>query len=154
MGKAVFVLDTSHSGCTQAGVVWAGFCLCIGGRKFPHERWTDFVVVVLSWWVQALLALFRDARDRQEIMFMEGPFCVEIQAVSENAWRLTCIERGARPITRDEIVVDVRGFLESAVETGEKVLALCRSNGWWSSDADRLHSLLCELNVAMAKIGI
>ena len=35
------------------GQIW----LRVGEVSFPNEGWTDFVVVVLSWWTQVVLDL-------------------------------------------------------------------------------------------------
>ncbi|AUX33572.1 MULTISPECIES: hypothetical protein [Sorangium] len=65
-------INPKYAGRSQAGVVWAGLCLDFGDRAFPDPRWSDFVVVVLTWWLNALMILLRGNSQRQEVMFMEG----------------------------------------------------------------------------------
>jgi hypothetical protein len=150
MVHAVISLDVTRTGRSPAGLVWTGVCLRVGDLAFPDARWTDFAVVVLGWWVRVLLALIRGAKDRQEVMFMEGPFSVEVQVTSNITWQVTCIERGPRRLTRAHAAIESRSLLDSAVQAGEGLLELCRSAGWWSTDADVLESGLHDLKEALA----
>ncbi|KYF74117.1 hypothetical protein BE15_44845 [Sorangium cellulosum] len=131
-------IDPKNSGRSQAGVVWAGLCVDFGGRAFPDPRWSDFVAVVLTRWVDALVSLLRGKSQRQEVMFMEGPFAVVVEVTAAGAWRFTCIERGLRNVTKEQGTIEPKELLSSVVSCAEIALALCQSNGWWSADADAL----------------
>jgi hypothetical protein len=143
-------IDAKYAGRSQAGLVWARLYLDFGDRAFPDPQWTDFVVVVLTWWVNALTALLRGTSQRQEVMFMEGPFTVVIDVTASGAWRLTCVERGLRRVTREQGAIEPKELLSSAASCADMALALCQANGWWSSDAEALESGLRELKKEVA----
>lgn len=153
MNRAVLSLDTRRSGRSQAGVVWTGVCLRLGDLDFPDAQWTDFAVVVLDAWVRALAALLRGTESRQEIMFMEGPFSVELEAATNRTWQLTCLERGSRQRSRARTLVDSLSLSESAIQTSGELLELCRAKDWWSADAAALESSLLELRNEVANLA-
>lgn len=143
-------INPKSSGRSQAGVVWAGLCVDFGDRAFPDPRWSDFVVVVLTWWVDALTSLLRGKSRRQEVMFMEGPFAVVVEVTAAGAWRLTCVERGLRNVTREQGTIEPKELLSSVVSCAEIALELCRANGWCSADADALNCGLRALEEEIA----
>jgi hypothetical protein len=143
--RAALIVDSESSGRSQSGLVWAGLYFRLGDVSFPADGWTDSVVVVLSWWIEAMVDLASGAGTRHEVMFMEGPYSVEIEPVSDAVWRVRCVERGLRRFTRSEGLVDAGLLVQSATQGAERALDLCRSRGWWSSDADSLVSTLEQL---------
>jgi hypothetical protein len=61
---------------------------------FPEENWTDFVVVILSWWNEKL-RYFKYAKiaERIELDFMDGPLLVRLEKVNEQEVNLKGIKR-------------------------------------------------------------
>jgi hypothetical protein len=44
---------------------------------YPMNGWTDFGVVLLGWWVQAIVSL-RQGSQETDLLFMDGPYSVHI----------------------------------------------------------------------------
>lgn len=149
MNDAVLELDAAKAGVSRAGVVYAGLRLRLNDVLFPHAEWTDFAVVVLTWWVRAALRLLEPAPTRVEVRFMEGPFLVELQAQTRSTWRLKLVETARSSAPGVEATVAALPLLRSIVRTSEDALALCRSRGWWSSDAESLDHALSSLKQSL-----
>jgi hypothetical protein len=50
----------------------------VNGVAFPDRHWNDFVVVILSWWLEAL-GRVPGSSTPQICSFMDGPFHFEVQ---------------------------------------------------------------------------
>ena len=56
---SVFVSPASlHEGGNITGEIW----LEVAGFGFPDRRWSDFPVVILGWWLDALFELWSFGR--------------------------------------------------------------------------------------------
>jgi hypothetical protein len=144
--RARLILDPAVAGRSTAGVVYAGLTLRVDDKYFPDPEWTDFVVVVLSWWADAALRLASGAASSARIRFMEGPFQVRCAVASPQSWKLDCFEDGRQGLVIDALV-DARPLVESLVKASDDALRLCSEREWWTNDADVLHSktsALCE----------
>jgi len=51
----------------------------VGSRSFPDGAWNDSIIVVLSWWVQAVRRLCGGSSTSEMLKFMDGPFEVRLQ---------------------------------------------------------------------------
>lgn len=138
-------VDTRTAGRSASGLVHAGLRLQVDGTFFPDERWTDFAVVVLSWWADAGLRLLAGDEGTALVRFMEGPFVVELEAMSAQAWQVRLIEDGQRRRVVQEAMVAATPLLDSVLEAGSQVLDLCRERGWWSPDAEALRGAILRL---------
>src|SRR5437762_13221547 len=87
-------LDISEAGRSGAGLVYAGMSLQFDGFTFPNAKWTDFVVVVLSWWAAASTRLISGKTYYEEMRFMDGPFLLEFKNATPGFWRVKCVEAG------------------------------------------------------------
>ena len=48
-----------------------------GQEFYPCERWIDFGVVLLNWWINGIGKLY-DGSSREEFLFMDGPFSLYV----------------------------------------------------------------------------
>ena len=118
--------------------MYAEICLHVGKLRFPDARWTDFVVVVLTWWCQALRRLLAGERRPIEVRFMEGPYLVEIGPIVRELIHLVLIESRLKRIVTYEADVDARALIGSVLSAADTTISECRARGWWSDDADKL----------------
>lgn len=151
MEQAVLEQDLAKARVTKAGLVSARLCLRLDNFLFPHAEWTDFVVVVLNWWVTATLRLLKGEGKAVEVRFMEGPFLVTLEARGERIWNLKLIEAGLREDVKAEAAIEALPLIRSVMSAADAVLALCRERRWWSSDADALVRSLAQLKSICAE---
>ncbi|MBV8758268.1 MAG: hypothetical protein JO257_13360 [Deltaproteobacteria bacterium] len=131
------VVDPARARCTRGGNVCAEIMLLAAGKAFPTESWTDFAVVLLSWWVPAIARVAADGR-REELRFMEGPYWAEVWCDASGAWRADLVEHRRRQEVLRTLEFDVVKFAHSLMDAADVTLRLCRERDSWSSDADLL----------------
>ncbi|BBB90434.1 hypothetical protein [Methylomusa anaerophila] len=67
--------ETLNIGQGKSRLITGEICLAIGDVFFPELYWNDFVVIVLTWWLDAINKLKKSAIGEVcEFRFMDGPF--------------------------------------------------------------------------------
>jgi hypothetical protein len=132
--------DRARSGAIT-GPVWLRH-----GRRdvpptdFPEANWTDFPIVILGWWLEAL----RSPRGAEvECSFMDGPFEFTVSGPMDTLARVCCFGRGIEakvPVV--EFFVPVRMLITSLLSAAASALAECDRRGWAGSDVEQLRALL------------
>lgn len=135
------IIDVETLQVRPLGPAIAGIWLETDSEAFPASGWTDFVVVILSWWASALATIIRGNRGRMRVRFMDGPYAVDV-AISSAILHFTLISRD-KEIGVGE--AELNPFVLTFTSQAGEILHACRSQGWWSLDADRLESLLGDL---------
>lgn len=138
MDSLYVVVDPERAGRTSH-LVFTGVTLRTGAEAFPTESWTDFTVVVLSWWIPAVSRVYANGR-REQLSFMEGPYWAEIWRDAAGSWSADLVENRRHRRVLRTITFDAEEFANSLVQAADVTLRLCRERGWWSSDADLLES--------------
>ena len=133
-----------------------------GEKTFPESDWNDFVVVMLCWWLKAVIQMIDGIKENAELLFMDGPFSVRILTQGRDRWRLECIERRKNvALNPDEIgeVVEYRTMVESLImlksllSVACETIHRCKKNEWILSDLDLLISLKDQLQNRLAKLS-
>lgn len=120
------------------GPATAAICFEFPAREFPAPGWNDCAVVILGWWVAALLRLTRNESAYEVLHFMEGPYCVEVTQTSPGQLHFRAMEG---PVRASEVAVsDERAvtFIQGLLLASRSLLDVCRASGWWSPDAQAL----------------
>lgn len=125
---------------TKSGTVAGKVCFDLGSVKFPEEEWSDFVVVVLGWWLEEVLKLADRAEGRSELLFMEGTFFVRVANDDSTGWLLECMD-GKQQIPEFVKSIDRDIFMKSLLLAASQTIDSCRENEWLDSALDRLVSL-------------
>lgn len=136
MGSVELHVDPSTMEPTGSGSIVGELWLTLNGVAFPHERWTDFVVPILTWFTNGLSKL-RDGADSVTVGFMEGPYAVEISVASEGRLRLRALV-GANGNEELSTVVGAQDFAESILCSADAVLTECESRRWLDSHMEYL----------------
>ena len=116
------------------GEIW----LQLGSFAFPSESWSDFPVIILSWWLDALVSL--RSTGYAEFLFMDGPLLFEGVEADGNCF-LRCMERtpdGTECIR--ETVVDLNELCSQVINAARMVVQECRQRGWVTADTAALES--------------
>ena len=120
-------------GRSITGEIW----LNVGDIEVPEPHWLDFPVVVLGWWLEHLIDLHRGALER-DLLFMDGPFLLRVNASNTYPWEL-------RAYGREQLLVRAEvtdSELASALLMAANVaLTRCGHEGWADPDVDRLRAL-------------
>lgn len=111
-------------------------------RTFPSAGWSDFVVVVGSWWLAAVEEVAQE-RSEKELFFMDGPYWIKlVPQGGAPTVLLQCIEDregvhvvDERTIELDELHAEIKRFAAN-------VSRACAKARIESDDLEILRSLL------------
>jgi hypothetical protein len=129
-------------GVSGRGMITGVIFFDFGTFQFPEQEWNDAVVVILGWWLAALMNFLTGGVAETELRFMDGSFWLSIQRESgTEECRIRCI---AGPVARESF--QCRGsalnLLRSALGVATRVQRLCYENGWRSADLQVLDGLV------------
>jgi hypothetical protein len=136
-------LDRSGSGSTTGPIWMRHAARDEAPQDFPETNWSDFPVVILAWWLDALAALEGAEVEEATCTFMDGPFEFRVAPAEPTLARVRCFGRG---IDADELVADFRASaatLRKAVRAAAAaVLDECDRRGWAGRDVPELRRTL------------
>jgi hypothetical protein len=138
MKEAKICLGDDNLGRSRVGIVHGPICLRVDGFSFPDLQWTDFVVVILTWWCRALFRILEGDRGPVEVRFMEGPFLVELGPQGKDTLRLTLVEAGLKRRIVRNADVKTAPLIRSIISASDRTLIQCKKHQWWSNDEDCL----------------
>jgi hypothetical protein len=117
------------------GIVWVSN----GAVDFPGKAWSDFPVVILSWWCDQTNEL-TGVGSSAKFLFMDGPF--EIQMISEGAssLRVQFIERDNSSERLGVFTTSIENWNDALRAAIATTLAECERRGWSTSDTERLRT--------------
>ena len=128
---------------TISGRVWFEFWT----NQFPGALWSDFVVVLATWWLDEVRRLC-DGADRGQLDFMEGPYSVRLQRLPGDEVALHCVESSSdggvvhiERVRLEELLALVHRFARSVSST-------CSRLGLESRDTDALNRSLAAADAA------
>jgi hypothetical protein len=115
------------------GQVW-----CESGTlAFPGPHWNDFPIVVVSWWLEAIVALVDGRKRNADVNFMDGPYMVHVFVKRRESWQAEWVERraaGTNVIHQFDFTPDP--FIRSLIACSDDLLQECSAKGWESNDVD------------------
>lgn len=119
------------------GLVTGVIFFDLGTFQFPEREWNDAVVVIVGWWLAALVDFVTGISADIELRFMEGPYLLSIRRVEGDECQIQCFERG---VVREKF--QCRGsaldLLRSTLRVATRVQRVCSQNGWQSVDIEAL----------------
>ena len=92
------------------------------------------------------------------MMFMDGPFEIEIEPISDVSVELRCIDRGQPESLRFFSVVRFEDLFEQIAKTASAVEDICASKGWadivgYKDFVDRLRRKLANMQYKLPPIA-
>gem|GEM_PF-527034 len=116
-------------------------------RYFPEEGWSDFVVTILTWWINSIKGLIVSDFGRTfEFDFMDGtPIVLAKKLDNENLELRFCIDEGAIRqviLTANCSIKEVR---DSILSVSKKVIRSFERDKWNREDIDELKDLVLSL---------
>jgi hypothetical protein len=109
-----------------------------GDFCFPDSRWSDFVVVILGWWIDATNNLKRQT----VLRFMDGPYSIHLTADEIGIVRADCIEHRERQIVLGSFHISLSGLQRAITVTALAVLDACQERNWNSEDLAQLRKFV------------
>jgi hypothetical protein len=128
-------LDLSRQGLPGTGNIHLSF----GNLDFPETEWSDFVIVILGWWLEAVTRLLDDGTGVL-LRFMDGPLGVMLEPTSQvDRWRATARRNDVPyPDLPEGMEISRLELIASLREAARTVLDECNRRGVESPDIQEL----------------
>lgn len=127
--RIVFDSSTLHQGSSVSRPITGVLCFEFAGQCFPDERWSDFPVVITSWWLEAVANLQAHPKEEAIFRFMDGPYFVGARRVGNDLVNVRYVEdRLVQTAVHEEQValVDLVGAVHSLARD---VVSACEQHG-------------------------
>jgi hypothetical protein len=135
------VVDTASLHRYESGSIIGRVFLRGATGSFPEERWSDFPVVVLSWWIDGLRELVSRQSNSFQGLFMDGPFSFVVESGANGSGYIAWGRQGTETAVE---IVNVETLLKSAVEAGRLIVHSCRERNWSCIDVENLEHAIAR----------
>lgn len=105
---------------------------------FPEKGWSDFPVVVLSWWLEKAVAMKGGHSRSAEFSFMDGPFSVAVTLVTEKTLTLAGIRNDPKQQIFTSAEISLEALCAELIRAAQEIERVCGERSWESSDVLRL----------------
>jgi hypothetical protein len=129
------------------GSILADLSWHFGDVPFPSADWSDFALVVVGWWVLALV----DHPDVHgaHFLFMDGPHEIWFRRATRISVVAQCVTRRIeRDIVVSRFAVDPSEVCREVLRVASDILRECDIRGWRSRDVDVLREGLSGLGIS------
>lgn len=141
-------VEPAKFSATKRGKVTGPVSIQMYDRFFPAEDWDDFPVVILSWWLEALLSIEGGQRGKVLCQFMDGPYWFEIDRVKGNKVDMRFFsDRVQRRENVFNAVFEFDTVATATMSAASKTIEVCQQHGWASSDLDALINFQAQANL-------
>ena len=112
-----------------------------GTLTFLESHWYDFPIVVVSWWLGAVVGLVDGRTRNADVNFMDGPYVVHLVAERRDSWQGQFLERAVgRTKMMQQFDFFPNPFVSSLLTCSGELLHECLAKGWQSTDVDSVVS--------------
>jgi len=126
-------IDANRGGLVT-GIVFFDF----GVFQFPEPTWNDSIVVIMGWWLSALISLLKENADQAEFRFMEGPLWISMQRETAEKYTMRCVDGSDTDVRYECENISALAVLKSALIAAICVRKICDQRGWRSKDIEVL----------------
>jgi hypothetical protein len=110
----------------------------IEDEYFPQKEWSDFVVVILSWWIEAVSTILKSKINTScKLFFMDGPYVVNGMKIDDEIVNLEFV-RSDKVLF--ETQCNIGQLKESLLTTSQTVLKKVEEKKWDTNDVRKLKS--------------
>lgn len=153
MSDFSIVLDET-SLVANHGVVTGHLHVLANGHRFPDPLWNDFVVVILGWWCEALLACIQDPSHEAELRFMDGPYHLRVRPADRKYHIAVELCAGRQRHAQGTFVSTHADLCAEVLRASESVIKYCQLNKINNKDVDTLRRGAAALRAAASRLQI
>ena len=104
---------------------------------FPQNNWTDFIVIILNWWLCNIEAIKRKRRKTGKFCFMDGPYVVKLKKSENDKIKLKFCDHYKLVI---EYEFSIDEIMKEILMKSSEIIEFVKSNKWESKDIDSLNN--------------
>ncbi|GGD64359.1 hypothetical protein GCM10011514_30410 [Emticicia aquatilis] len=119
---------------TSFGSITSGVYFEVNKKFFPEKDWNDFVVVVLSFWLDEIIKMKTSNCDNGSFLFMDGPLKFTIDRVG-NLYFFKGYNRNKNILDEQ---IEYEEFITTIISAAIKTLNIVREKEWQNKDIESL----------------
>lgn len=114
---------------------------------FPGQGWSDFVAIVLNWWIDSCRALiYAPLNEMYPFQFMDGPIQITAKKVTATEVELIFVEEG-RPKTPMG-TVSLEELKDTLIKTTRQFINTVDRRGWRNEEVEALRYAVKALDAS------
>jgi hypothetical protein len=126
------------------------FFLDINGNVFPNEQWTDFAIIVLSWWTKEVIENYQLEHVDFILYFMDGPYRIECSK-SGTSLQMNFVEDKKAAVNKYTAVQSIDSFALELIEVSTILIKSVKKRRF--SKINELRNLKKSLKVLMSLVN-
>lgn len=140
----MFKINTSVESIekNKSGNITGIINVSVNGFFFPEVNWNDFVIIVLSWWLEGANRILTHASTEETFKFMDGPLEFKVRR-KKNDLEIRFFHKNS---LQNNISVNCKLFLDEIVQSAQKIIDKCKYENWESKEISDLKGLLSSIN--------
>ena len=140
MGRSVAAVVDESTLAWSAGGSITGVITLVGDEWiYPEPGWSDFPVVILSWWLRGCQRVGSRKGASSEFRFMDGSFSFKATSLGGKEWQIECFGGNGKAESHIQ-VVSGEDFQKQLRVVAASIIKTCRERGWKSRDLEELAS--------------
>lgn len=140
------VIDVDLDSLINNENITGNICFAIDyHRYFPEQDWSDFVVIILSWWIKSFKGLIISEIGRTyDFDFMDGSPIVMAKKISTDKAELSFYDDKSSEV-HFKAVCSIKQLRDSLLSTSKKVVRAIDRENWIDEDSEELKDLVNSL---------
>jgi|LSQX01.1.fsa_nt_gb hypothetical protein len=138
------MIDDQNVELSRKGAVLGNVWVKLGEFAFPSDDWSDFVVVILTWWLNTIPALRQhNSASIHELQFMDGPYYIQMTTDDQEIVWIVCKERivnGYRVIYECHCLNEE--ICKAIISAARTVLNIAKTRDWVTPETQKLMKAL------------
>ena len=121
------------------------FYVKLGEFVFPDDKWNDFIVIILDWWLNDLLLIITNPIHKITCNFMDGSFRFEISPKIDGFCEINFFSNNS---FISNGIINKLVLINDMLSVSNTVLRACKKNGWSTTDIEKLKDSYRRLQIA------
>ncbi|MFZ6648904.1 hypothetical protein ACO0LO_24480 [Undibacterium sp. TJN25] len=119
---------------SKSGKITGGLWVSTKNKDFPAEGWNDFVVIILSWWLQELRTLSLRESNSVFLRFMDGPYHIAVSSISDTHAKVEFIDHHSKSEMVGNFVFSISEFGDAIAAVATDVYSIAKEEKWEDND--------------------
>jgi len=141
-------LDPASLHASTSGAITGRLHVKVGNRAFPEVEWSDFPVIVLGWWCNAVGLVASHAVTSVNLRFMDGPLGMTLSEPGEVGEARLTLWRDPPRMQPVEALVSIRIVQREMLAASRVALEYCVQQSVESADTQTLRQAMLRLQQA------
>ena len=145
MVQEIFI-DVDLDSLEKRTNITGNICFAIDHHQyFPEQGWSDFVVIILSWWIKSCKGIIISEIGRTyEFDFMDGSPIVFAKKISNTEVELSFYINNSSEL-HFKATCTIKQLRDSLLYTSKKVVRAIEREKWQDDDSEELKDLVNSL---------